>query len=222
MPHIVTRLSVCLVLASGLAAAAAHADDKEAEQRFLSDTHLKQNIINTAAKSTAMTRHPCSTATYAAQDPIEIQPMKFNELGGPLSGELKVPVKADGCGASHLLNVYIWVQRENSIAVTPMLPGTSRAEDVLQKQAYAYALQAAGGPEPNCPTGYVEDTQYVGEQGKPEKGAKAAPWKEIWTLQSCGWKAEVPVLFTPNANGIKVTAGPKKDVKHEPNEQNKL
>ena len=221
MPQFVTPLSVCLVLASSLAAAA-HADDREAEQRFFSDQHLKQNIINTAAKSTVMTRHPCSTATYAAQDPVEIQPMKFNELGGPLSGEVKVPVKEDGCGASHLLNVYIWVERENSIAVTPMLPGTSRAEDVLQKQAYAYALQAAGGPEPNCPIAYVDDTRYVGEQGKPEKGAKASPWKEVWTLQSCGWKAEVPVMFTPNTSGIKVTAGPKKDVKREANEQNKL
>ncbi len=63
MPHNLTHLSLCLVLA----AAAARADDKDAEQRFLSDTHLKQNIINTAAKSTVMTRQPCSTATYEAQ-----------------------------------------------------------------------------------------------------------------------------------------------------------
>ena len=101
MPQFVTRLSVCLVLASSLAAAA-HADDREAEQRFFSDQHLKQNIINTAAKSTVMTRHPCSTATYAAQDPVEIQPMKFNELGGPLSGEVKVPVKEDEIGRAHV------------------------------------------------------------------------------------------------------------------------
>jgi hypothetical protein len=221
MPHVTTRLSLCLVLACGLAAAA-HADDKDAEQRFLSDKQLKQNIINTAAKSTVMLRHACSTATYAAQDPIELKPMTFDQYGSPTTGELKIPVKEDGCGASHLLNVYLWVQREASIAITPMLPGTSRAEDVLQKQAYAYALQAAGGPEPNCPTGYVDDTQFVGEQGKPEKGAKAAPWKEVWTLQSCGWKAEVPLLFTPNASGIKVTPGAKKDVKKEATEQSKL
>jgi len=218
MPHFVTRLSLCLAFA----ASAACADDESPVQRFLGDQHLKQNIINTAAKSTAITRHPCSTATYAVEDAVELRPMKFDPSGNPESGELKIPVKEDGCGAGHLLNVYLWVQRESSIAVTPMLPGSSRAEDTLQKQAWPYALQAAGGPEPNCPTAYVEDTKYVGEQGKPEKGARSAPWKEVWTLQSCGWKAEVPVLFTPNASGIKVTAGPKKDVKKEPNEQNKL
>jgi hypothetical protein len=218
MPRYVTFLSLCIALA----AAAARADESEALRNFLSDTHLKQNIINTAAKSTAITRHPCPTATYATEDAIELRPMMFDPSGNPESGELKIPVKEDGCGAGHLLNVYLWVQRESSIAVTPMLPGTSRAEDVLQKQAYPYVLQAAGGPEPNCQTGYIEDTRYVGERGKPEKGAKAAPWKEVWVLQSCGWRAEVPVLFTPNASGIKVTAGPKKDVKKEPTEQSKL
>jgi hypothetical protein len=211
-------LCLCVALLSGVAAAD---EPQSAEQSFLGNSHLKQNIIATAAKSTVMTRTPCATATYAADDPVALQPLKFNDLGGPVSGELKFPVKEEGCGASHVLNVYLWVQRENSIAVTPMMPGSSHAEDVLQKQTYAYALQAAGGPEPNCPTGYVVDTQYVGEQGKTEKGARAAPWKEVWTLQSCGWKAVVPVLFTPNAHGIKVTAGPKKDVKKEPTE-NKL
>ena len=218
MPQISMRLSLCLALFAG----AAQADDPGALQRFLGDSHLKQNIINTAAKSTVMTRHACATATYAIEDPVELRPMKFDRYGSPEAGELKIPVKEDGCGAGHLLNVYLWVQREASIAITPMLPGTSRAEDVLQKQAYAYALQAAGGPEPNCPTGYVEDTRYIGEQGQPEKGAKAAPWKEIWTLQSCGWKAEVPLTFTPNASGVKVTPAPKKDVKKETTQQNKL
>ncbi|GEM_PF-4107513 len=218
MPRYVTSLFLCLTLA----AAAAHADESEALRNFLGDTHLKQNIINTAAKSTAITRHPCSTATYGVEDAIELRPMKFDPSGNPQAGELKIPVKEDGCGAGHLLNVYLWVQRESSIAVTPMLPGTSHAEDTLQKQAYPYVLQAAGGPEPNCPTGYIEDTRYVGEAGKPGKGAKAAPWKEVWTLQSCGWTAEVPVLFSPGASGIKITAGPKKDVKKEPTEQNKL
>ena len=222
MPHFTTRLFFCLALTTALVAPEVRADDQSALQRFLADSHLKQNIINTAAKSTAMTRHPCSIATYEVQDAIELRPMKFDQYGSPESGEMKIPVKEDGCGAGHQLNVYLWVQHESSIAVTPMLPGSSRAEDALQKQAWPYALQAAGGPEPNCPTAYVEDTRYVGEQGKPEKGAKAAPWKEIWTLQSCGWKAEVPVLFTPNARGITVTAGPKKDVKREPNEQNRL
>ena len=216
MPYSSIRSFLCLAFAAGLAAQAARADDATALQRFLADAHLKQNIINTAARSTVMTRHACATATYAVEDPVELRPMKFDQYGSPEAGEMKIPVKEDGCGANHLLNVYLYVQREASIAITPMLPGTSRAEDVLQKQAYAYALQAAGGPEPNCPTGYVEDTKYIGEQGQPAKGAKAAPWKEIWTLQSCGWKAEVPLTFTPGASGVKVTAAPKKDVKKEP------
>ena len=212
-----------LAILSASFAFPALATDETPIQRFLADSHLKQNIIVTAAKSTVMLRHACATASYKAADPIEISPMKFNELSGPVSGELRFPVQEEGCGASHALNVYLWVQRENSIAITPMMPGSSHAEDSLQKSAYAYVLAAAGGPEANCSTTFVEDTQFQSEAaGKPDKGAKTLPWKETWTLSSCGWRAEVPVTFTPDPKGTKITAGPKSAVKKLPPDNDKL
>lgn len=215
------RLSVFLPFLLAFTCAA-HAEDATPEQRFLADSHLKQNIITIAAKSTVMERHACAKATYKAADPVEISPMKFNQLAGPVSGELRFPVHEEGCGASHELNVYVWVERENSIAITPMMPGNSHAEDMLQKSAYAYALAAAGGPEANCQTTYVEDTQFQSEvAGKTDKGGKALPWKETWTLSSCGWRAEVPVTFTPDPKGTKITAGPKSAVKKLPPENDK-
>jgi len=199
------------------------ADQPNFKQDFLANEHLKQNILNTAAKSTVMTRHACATATYKAADPVELEPMKFNDIGSPQSGELRFPVHEEGCGASHELNVYLWVQHENSIAITPMLPGSSHADDSLQRSAYAYALQAAGGPEPNCPTAFVENTEFVSEQsGKQNKATHGVPWKEVWTLSSCGWKAEVPVTFTPDPHGTKITAGPKSTVKKLPPDSGKL
>jgi hypothetical protein len=202
--------------------AVAHGEDATPEHSFLADSHLKQNILAIAAKSTVMERHACAQATYKAADPVEIAPMKFNELAGPVAGELRFPVHEEGCGASHELNVYLWVQRENSIAITPMLPGSSQAPDMLQKSAYAYALAAAGGPEAGCKTTYVEDTQLLSDvAGKAVKGGKASPWKEVWTLSSCGWRAEVPVTFTPDAKGTKITAGPKHAVKKLPPDNDK-
>jgi hypothetical protein len=213
------RLTLPLLLALS---PVAHGEDATPEQRFLADTHLQQNIITVAAKSLVMERHVCAKATYKAGDPVEIAPMKFNELAGPVAGELRFPVHEEGCGASHELNVYLWVQRENSIAITPMLPGSSHAVDMLQKSAYAYALAAAGGPEANCKTAYVEDTQFQSEvAGKGDKGGKALPWKEVWTLSSCGWRAEVPVTFTPGPKGTKITAGPKSAVKKLPPDNDK-
>jgi len=202
-----------------LATFPALADDQTPEQRFLSDPQLKRNILATAARSTVIVRHPCSTASYSAEEPVMLSQMKFDAFGGPESGELKFPIAEEGCGAKHLLNVYLWVQRENSIAITPMLPGTSRAEDAQQKSAYAYALAAAGGPEPNCPTAYVENTDYVGESGK---NGRSPSWKETWTLNSCSWRAEVPVTFTPSPSGLKITAGPKSAVRQLPPEGGKL
>jgi len=205
-----------------LAAFPVLAGDPTPEERFLADGQLERNIVNSAARSTVMVRHPCSTATYKAAAPEELKPMKFSEFGGPVAGELKFPVQEEGCGAHRLLNVYLWVQGENSIAITPMFPGSSHADDSQQKTAFAYALGAAGGPEPACPTAYVDDTVYVGEAGKPEKNTRMQAWKELWTLTSCSWRAEVPVTFTPGPTGLKVTAGPKSAVKQLPKEENKL
>ena len=187
------------------------AADPTPEQRFLSDSHLRQNVVATAARSTVMLRHACQNAAYSPADPVELIPMKFDAFGGPTSGALKFPVAETGCGASRQLNVYLWVQQENSIAISPMLPGSSRADSGLQQQAYPYVMAAAGGPEANCSTAYVEDTLY---DGPPADGTQ--PWKETWTLSSCGWRAEVPVNFTPGPNGVKITAGPKKAVKKLP------
>jgi len=197
-----------LVLAAFLPAVL-HAADPTPEQRFLSNPHLKQNVITTAARSTVMLQHACQNASYVPADPVELAPMKFDALGGLTAGELKFPVAETGCGDSRQLNVRLWVQQENSIAMTPMLPGSTHTDSGLQQQAYPYVLAAAGGPQPKCTNSYVEDTLYDGALGKTEQ-----PWKEVWTLNSCGWRAEVPVTFTPNPNGsVKIEAGPKKAVK---------
>lgn len=211
MPPCKSPLPLCFAFLLAGAALSARANESGFRQQFLADEHLKQNILTTAARSIVMTHHACTAATYEAADPVELETMKFSDIGSPLSGELRFPVHEEGCGASHELNVYLWVEHESSIAITPMLPGSSHAGDSLQKSAYAYALQAAGGPDHNCPATYVENTQFVGEQSG--KAAQGAPWKELWTLSSCSWRAEVPVTFTPDPHGTKITAGPKSAVK---------
>lgn len=216
-------LPMCLTFLLAGAAFSAQADDAKFKQDFLANEHLKQNVLNTAARSTIMQHHACAAATYKAADPVELEALKFNDLGGPQSGNLRFPVHEEGCNASHELNVYLWVEHENSIAITPMLPGSSHADDSLQKSAYGYALQAAGGPEANCPTAYVENTEFVSEvAGKPNKAVHGVPWKEVWTLSSCGWRAEVPVTFTPDPHGTKITAGPKSAIKKLPPDNSKL
>src|SRR4051812_19060389 len=125
MPLFKSPLPFLLILV--LAGFSAQADEQKFKQDFLADSHLKQNVLTTAARSTVMERHACPAATYKAADPVELAPLKFNNVGGPQSGELRFPVHEEGCGASHELNVYLWVQHENSIAITPMMPGSSHA-----------------------------------------------------------------------------------------------
>jgi hypothetical protein len=98
-----------------------------------------------------------------------------------------------------------------------MLPGTTHAGPVLQRDAVGYAVQVVaavpGGNDPNCKIGYVEDTEFVSQEDTAIQGGKEPPWRELWTLVSCVQKMQVPMAFIPDATGTSISAGPNKAVK---------
>ena len=188
----------------------AHADDSAAYTNFLNDPSLRQNIINAAARSTVMLQNPCAEAEYrVGTSPLVFKPMAFDSSGGPVAGLLKYPVKEDGCGVTRSLNVFVVVQGPRQVGAIPFLPGSTRADPTLQKDAVQYAAGwavALVGKNEECKVKYFADTEFV-EQETPAPDAKAPAWRERWTMIQCNKKLTIPLRFIPDATGTQIAAG---------------
>ena len=196
-----------------LRAAAAPPDGNAVLVRLLSDPTEQQHVIGGASRSTVLVQNPCPGAQYSIEKKfVPYNALSVDDAGNILAGAWKQIVDEQGCGVSRVLNVMVVAQGAGKLAVVPLLPGASRADPILQKDAVRYAVQAVatapGGREPNCTVGYIADTEYLGEEGETLPGAKGRPWKERWTLQSCTQKAIVPMHFIPDATGTSISAGP--------------
>src|SRR3954462_12478313 len=98
----------------------------------------------------------------------------------------------------------------------PLLPGTTHADAILQKDAIPHAAMAGQWPEKDCQTSYLENTEFLREIGEPLEGAKGKPWDELWTLASCSRKAKVTVHFVPDKTGTTIHTS-FKETKYLPN-----
>jgi hypothetical protein len=170
-------------------------------------------VISTAGRSTVFLQDPCPDAKFAIEKRYVIyKPLSFSADGKVVAGAWKQIVEEQGCGTSRLLNVMLASQNDGKLAAVALLPGTTHADPILQKDAGRYVQIALsttpGGRETNCAMLYVADTQFLEEEGEALPGAKGRPWKELWTLQSCTQKMLVPMRFIPDSGRTSISAGP--------------
>ncbi len=189
--------------------------------RLLSAAALQQTLINSARLSAVMVNNPCADAQYKLDSTIGIfKPMEFNTAGELTAGAWKQPVREQGCGTSHLLNVLAVAKGDKQIVTQAVLPGNTHADPLLQRDALTTALAvvgvAVGEPNDACKTQYVSETEFVGEEGQAREGAKHAPWREIWTVVSCTKRSTVPILFIPDSTGTSFSVGPQNAVRSAP------
>jgi len=193
-------------------------DDQTPLVKLLSDPTEQQHVISVAGRSTVILQNPCATAQYTLEKKISIykQPL-FDSTGKLIDGAWKHVVDEEGCGVTRVLNVLVLAQGPNIVAVVPLLPGTTHADAILQKDAVKFAVQAAatvsGGREANCQIGYVADTEFVERESTTLEGAKGPSWRELWTLVSCTHKLQIPVHFIPDSTGTSISAGPNTAIK---------
>jgi hypothetical protein len=195
-------LAVC-----ALANATAFADDKAAFVKAVTDPQEQAHVLDTAKKSTVVLNNPCPSAQYTLLPELSIYaPPTFDSAGGILTGAWKHTLEEEGCGVTRTLNVLVLVRATKSLAVMPLLPGTTHADPQLQRDAVRYAVAAVGGPEANCTIGYVADTTFIDHEASAQPGAKAPAWRELWTLTSCTRRSQVPMRFIPDATGTQIVA----------------
>jgi hypothetical protein len=94
--------------------------------------------------------------------------------------------------------------------VTPLLPGTTAADPLLQREGLRLALMAVKDAAPGCERVAVNDTRADPSAGPAlgRSGAARRPWVEVWTLSACGRAFAVPVRFAPGRDGTEITVDP--------------
>jgi hypothetical protein len=213
-----TVLTLCTATAlfdSSLAVA----QEKEALWKLLNEPAEQQHVFEVARRSTVFVQNPCPAAKFEIGRSYTAIGTIFSDAEGRVgNGTWKQPVDEQGCGVTRQLNVLIVVE-QGQVNVSPLLPGTTRADFQVQRQAIRSALDAlAATPaatEKNCNISYVADTQFLAMDNVSSGGGKGSSWRELWTLASCTQKALVPLHFTADSNGPAVSAGPSAAIRIE-------
>lgn len=99
-------------------------------------------------------------------------------------------------------NLMLFLENEKSRAIE-LLPGETKADPRLQRDAIRGAKAAAAGASPaGCDKSWVTDTKEI----EPYKNS-TTPWSERWSFDLCGTHAEVEMSFLPaGADGTTFSA----------------
>jgi len=192
-------------------------------RKLYSDPHVQQLLAHTAGESPVMVHNPCPAARYRLGNGISVvRPIAFNSAGALTAGAWVQAIDEDGCGARRNLNVLILLKDPKNLEAGPLFPGSTRAEPLLQRDAFQYAMTTgflaatAAGEAKTCKIAYVTNTTFLGQERTPAVAGKGLPWREVWRLAFCSKQAAVPMHFIPDATGTTISAGPNTAVKVEP------
>jgi hypothetical protein len=175
----------------------------------------------------AATLPPCRSETARLSTISVYKNVKFDGSGRkPVEGVWKETWKVDGCEISGVFNVLVVFAGRDRMRLAPLPPGLSLANPLVQRGAAIRAAKAAIKLGPgDCKAARIIDTRFIGfEGGEASDGKDAAPqppkaegkpafattpsrpWREEWTVDSCGVHVIAPLRFVPELNSISVTA----------------
>jgi hypothetical protein len=182
-------------------AAAALAGCAAPSARVLPEAH-DDAVLRTARA--VLDSGSCPGATVEIADaPVRLEDPRHR-------GALWQPVRVEGCGRRSRLNMLVAPAPGGAASVMPLLPGTTAADPLLQREGLRLALMAAKDRAPDCDRVAVNDTRAAdaAATGTAPGGGAARPWDEIWTLSACGRAFAVPVRFAPGRDGTEITVDP--------------
>ena len=206
------KLSVCVAIAATAATrpAAADAGVPPILAKIIASPEHQKAVIQAAQQGSAWLNNRCGGATFAiASDVAVYQGLELDAQARPTAGAWRERVMAIGCGTSRTLNVLTFVKSPGSLVSGTLLPGTTRADPLLQRDAYRYAALAAAAPA-SCSQTYIANTAFAGIEGAanaslpPER--RYPPWKEEWIVAACDKRSIVTLHFAPDATGTNITA----------------
>ena len=132
------------------------------------------------------------------------------KAGKPVSGSWRVITRLSGCGQARSFSLLYALGANGQLARIGMLPGSSVADPLLQRDALMYANLAMGKlSPPGCKDFKYVDTAFeaFGAPGaNVPAGREARSWTEKWRVRACGVDGIVKLYFTPDATGTAISA----------------
>ncbi len=175
---------------------------------FLMHPEQQKAINESSAKAWFRQVPGCAEPKTTQRNVLIEEASNFDAQGNPLSGRWRIITHIEGCGEARIINLQYWFPPNGKLAASLLLPGTSIASLLLQKDAVFYAMQAMVNLAPkDCKEAPVINTQFKGWESEalPEaKGAVRRPWMEEWTVRLCGVTGIVPMHFIPDATGTTI------------------
>jgi hypothetical protein len=181
------------------------------QMQAFTKSELYKGLLNRAMAGLPQTVFQrCPTMVSDESIVTVLKPMSFGADGLPDAGSWKQRFPVKGCGNDTVLNFYFSAGADEKINTVVGIPGDSRADLTLQRDAVLYANTWATMVAKGCKTFDVTNTKFEGfglsKPLTPDPGAgdRYRPWWETWTLVGCGKTIDVPIDFVPDENGTQV------------------
>jgi hypothetical protein len=168
----------------------------------------RKGVIEVAKEHNSKLPDSCKDATFLWDGSYQLlAPIQFDSAGQLQAGAWRETVIASGCNGSRLFNV-LTVGANQGATVLSLLPGTTAADPLVQRQALPKVLATPAFGGASCAERLVTDTAFLGTEGPllpiPSHNFVGRAWHETWTVWACGKFYDTPVLFTPSDKGVEV------------------
>lgn len=200
MSFVPIRTTLALLALLSTAAQAGEAVDPHFLDLLKSEAH-RAAVLKVATDQAGELPGACATARF---QPIgEIQfflPPQTDGAGRVVHGLWREQVASAGCGTVVLLNVFSLAEPSGEPKLLGGLPGTTRADPVLQKSGLPIAVRGLPATAAACHDIRIVDTALSKDAPKD----RMASWHEDWTVLACDEAYQVPLRFTPTADGATI------------------
>jgi len=168
---------------------------------LLKDGAYQAAVMKIATDQAAELPEACAGAQFRPVGEIEFfLPPQIDGGGRVVHGLWREQIASAGCGTVVLLNVFSLADTSGQPKLLGGLPGTTRADPVLQKEGLPIAVRGLPAKAGACHDVRVVDTVLSPDAPKD----RAAPWHETWTVLACNEAYQIPLRFTPTADGATI------------------
>lgn len=135
--------------------------------------------------------------------------LEVDDKGVAVSGAWRESVPGTACNEKRIYNIQVDVTRLGQ-TFTPTFPGEAAGNPELQSDTLKNIeanFQILRIPIKKSCHLTVVDTHLAGDASAVLPSGIMSPWKESWSIQTCGKVYTVPVTYTPDDRGTAISIG---------------